>query len=343
MVSAAFKRLKQRSGAEELQRLKDSFGFKAGKHKRTRLVRAVGTKIGKRTILEEAIHAQHQDKLFARFRKAWGGLTDAQARERLRLLTILGTVCVVETTAILQTVEEMEAQLRIAFSNEIKGIGILGVSEVEIVNLALYGEKDTKKAARKGQVLRELAEIKGIKDIDKEHLAHVHFHAVVDLGPHAATTEQRVGKVLRQTWQGSWCVELKGLFTNRSVEKSLRFIGGYFTKGGNDTLRFRKQFGSESPEAMELSMAKQGYAESGEYGDHLGLSIEEIRVLVNVYDALMRRNSARDGYLFVGGTVIRDLYKRRSHPISWLGWRQRHKIGDNYDQYRYWKSALAKR
>ena len=67
----------------------------------------------------------------------------------------------------------------------------------------------------------------------------------------------------------------------------------------------------------------------------------EVSVLVKVYDALMRRNSARDGYLFVGGTVLQDLYKRRSHPISWLGWGQRDKIGDNCDHYRYWKSALA--
>ena len=99
-------------------------------------------------------------------------------------------------------------------------------------------------------------------------------------------------------------------------------IAEYVTKGGNKDLRYQKQFGSESPEAMELAMAKQGYAESGEYDDHLGLSVGEVTVLVNVYDALMRRNSARDGYLFLGGTVVLSRYQTRHG-------------------FRIWKSALG--
>jgi hypothetical protein len=157
MVSAAFKRLKQRSGADELERLRHSLGFKSGKHKRKRLVLAVGERVGKRTILDSATHAQHQDKLFKRFQKARNGLTEQQARERLRFVTILDTVCAVETKAILQAVEQMEERLRSALSKEIKQIGILGVSETEIVNLGLYGKEDAEDEARKGQVLRELA------------------------------------------------------------------------------------------------------------------------------------------------------------------------------------------
>lgn len=324
MVSPAFKRLKQRSGSMELQRLRHSLGFKSGKHKRKRLVLAVGEKLAKRTILDSATHTQHQDKLFKRFQKARYGLTEQQAREQLRFVTILDRVCAVETKAILQAVEEMEERLRRALSKEIKQIGILGVSEIEIVNLGLYGKKDEEDEARKGQVLRELAQATGIQAIGKEHLALVHFHGIVDLGPHATLTEKKLQDTLRQTWKGSWCVESKGLFTKVSVEKNLREIAGYLTKGGNDTLRFRKQFGNDSPEAMELAMAKQGYAESGEYDDHSGLSVGEVSVLVNVYDALMRRNSARDGYLFLGGTVVRNRYQSRYG-------------------YRIWKSALGNR
>jgi hypothetical protein len=156
----------------------------------------------------------------------------------------------------------------------------------------------------------------------KEHLALVHFHGIVDLGPDAANREISLQNILRQTWKGSWCVELKGLFTTLSMEKNLRNIAGYLTKGGNDTLRFRKLFGNGAPESMELAMAKQGYAESGEYDDHLGLSSGQVAVLVNVYDALMRRNRARDGYLFLGGTVIQNRYQRR-------------------ESYRIWKSAVG--
>lgn len=321
MVSSAFRRFKQ-SRADTFERLRHSLSFKSGKHKRKRLDIAVGKKIAKRTLLDTATHTQHQDKLFTRLWKAWKGLPEQQARERLRFLTILGTVCVVEAKAILHAVEEMEEQLRSALSQEIEQIGILGVTEVEIVNLGLYGKEDTEDETRKGQVLRELAEAAGLEITGKEHLALVHFHGIVDLGPHAAVTDKKLQVALRQTWQGSWCVELKCLFTEFSIRKNLSNLAGYLTKGGNDTLRFRKQFGSDSPEAMELAMAKEGYAESGEYDDHLGLSVGEVSVLVTVYDALMRRNSARDGYLLLGGTVIQNRYQSR-------------------DQYRIWKSALT--
>ena len=70
MVSAAFKQLKQRSGADELTRLQHSLGFSAGTHKRKRLIRAVGGKLAKRTLLDSARHAQHQNKLFKRFQNA---------------------------------------------------------------------------------------------------------------------------------------------------------------------------------------------------------------------------------------------------------------------------------
>ena len=197
--------------------------------------------------------------------------------------------------------------------------------EVEIVNLGLYGKEGADDEARKGQVLRDLARKTGMKGAGtvytkmtgEEHLALVHFHGIVDLGPQAAIMEKKLQDALRKAWQGSWCVELKGLFTNRSIEKSLWHIAGYLTKGGNDTLRFRKQFGSDSVEAMELGMAKHGYAESGDFDDHLGLSVGEVSVLVHVYDALMRRNSMSDGYLFLGGTVIRNEYQPRHGYRIW--------------------------
>ena len=353
MISKAFKRLK-RSRVNELTRLQHSLGFKSGKHKRTRLVMAVGKKLAKRTILDSVTHAQHQDKLFTRFWKAWKGLPEQQARERLRFVTILHTVCAVETKAILHAVEQMEEQLRNAFSQAIKQIGILGVTEVEIVNLGLYGEKDTEDEMRKGQVLRELAQAAGLQTTGKEHLALVHFHGIVDVGPNAAITEKQLQKVLRQTWQGSWCVELKCLFTEFSKRKNLSNLAKYVTKGGNEDLRYQTQFGKRPleaeelewalsiekslrgmtkdeqkklvmmpPAALELTMAKQGYAKSGEYDDHLGLSVGEVAVQVHVYDALMRRNSARDGYLFLGGTVVRSRYQSRHG-------------------FRIWKSALGK-
>lgn len=329
MVSAAFKQLKQ-SKANNLQRLRHSLGFKSGSHKRKRLVLAVGGKLAKRTILNSSTHIQHQDKLFIRFKKAWNGLNEQQARERLRFVTILHTVCAVQTEAILRAVEEMEAQLRSTLSQEIEQIGILGVSEVEIVNLGLYGKEDAEDEARKGQVLRQMAQRTGMKGAGtvytemtgEEHLALVHFHGIIDLGPQAAITEKNLQDALRKTWKGPWCVELKRMFTNQLVVKNLRKIAGYVTKGGNDTLRFRKQFGTETPEALELAMAKEGYAESGEYDDHQGLSVGEVSVLVKVYDALMDRNSTREGYLFLGGTVIHN----------------RHQVPR---QYRVWKSAIG--
>ena len=355
MISKAFKRLKQRSGAIGLERLRHSLrhspGFKAGSHKSTRLAKAVGKKLATRTILHDPTHKQHQDKLFTRFLKAWKGLSEQQGRERLRFVTILHTVCAVETKAILRAVEEMEAQLRTTLSSEIKQIGILGVTEVEIVNLSLYGEKETEDETRKGQILRDLAQAAGLQATGKERLALVHFHGIVDVGTNAAITETKLQKALRQTWQGSWCVELKCLFTEFSVRKNLNNLAKYVTKGGNEDLRYQKQFGTRlleseelewflsvekslkdmskedqeklrvmrTPEALELAMAKKGKAKSH---DHLGLSIGEVAVLVHVYDALMRRNSARDGYLLLGGSVVLSRYQSRHG-------------------FRIWKSALG--
>ena len=321
-----FEQLKKRSGAVELERLRQlsrHLGtYLSGTHKETRLDRAVGPKLAKRTILDDATHAQHQGKLFTRFQKAWNGLTEQQARERLRFVTILHTVCAVETKAILHAVEEMEEQLRSAFSQEIAQIGILGVTEIEIVNLGLYGKQDTEDESRKGEVLRKLARTAGITVTDMEHLAFVHFHGILDLGPNAAIMEKKLHTVLRQTWQVPWGVKLGRLHTDKSIKKNLSKLAGYVTKGGNKDLRYQKRFGYESPEALELAMKKQGYAKREEQDDHLGLSIWEVSVLVHVYDALMRRNSARDGYLFLGGTVVLSRYQTRHG-------------------FRIWKSALG--
>jgi len=321
-----FEQLKKRSGAVELERLRQlsrHLGtYLSGTHKETRLDRAVGPKLAKRTILDKDTHTQHQDKLFTRFQKAWNGLTEQQARERLRFVTILHTVCAVETKAILHAVEEMEEQLRSALSKEIDQIGILGVSEVEIVNLGLYGEKNTKDELRKGQGVRALAQAAGLEIADKEHLALVHFHGIVDLGPNTAIMEKKIHNLLRQTWQVSWGVKFQCLHTDKSINKNLSNLAEYVTKGGNEDLRYQKQFGRRLPEALELAMAKQGYAKSEGQDDHLGLSIGEVAVLVHVYDALMRRNSARDGYLFLGGTVVLNRFQARHG-------------------YRIWKSAFG--
>jgi|CXWL01.1.fsa_nt_gi hypothetical protein len=332
MISEAFKQLKERSGAVELARVRHLLGFKVSTHKRKRLDQAVGQRVGKRTILDSDTHTQHQNKLFTRFQKAWERLPEQQARERLRFVTILDTVCAVETKAILHAVERMEEQLRITLSAEIEQIGILGVSEVEIVNLGLYGKEGADDEARKGQVLRDLARKTGMKGAGtvytkmtgEEHLAFVHFHGIIDLGPQAAIMEKKLEVALRKAWQGSRCIELKRLFTDLSIKKSLWHIAGYLTKGGNKDLRYQKQFGSESMEAFELSMAKRGHPECGEKDDHLGLSIGEVSVLIHVYDALMRRNSTSDGYLFLGGAVVRNRYQPRHG-------------------YRIWKSAVRVR
>lgn len=325
MVSAAFKRLKQQSGVTEPNRLRHFLKFPAGTHKRKRLAQAVGTQRAKRTILDSTMHERHQQKLFTRFLKAWGRLSDAEKRRRLRLLTILDTVCGVEPKEILRAVEAMEEKLRGALAPHMGQLGIIGVAEVEIVDLGLYGEQDSDEEARKGQVLRDLVRRSGLKGAGTlfptmtgtEHFALVHLHAIMDLGISAETTQQHVENTLRHHWQRPWCVELKRFFTTFSVKDSLRNLAGYLTKGGNDTLRFRKQFGGGAVEGMELAMVKQGYAESGEYEDHLGLSVGEVSVLVEVYDALMGRNSTRDGYVFLGGLPVRSRNQSRKLFRVW--------------------------
>jgi hypothetical protein len=309
--------------------------FQLNLHKATKLRRSCGKRLATRTLLDDKVHKQHTHLLVQRFRKAWGHLERSEAYGRLRFFTLLHDVRKLDENEIIQSVEDMEEKLRKCLRPFISQIGIIGVPEVEIVNLSLYQQANDEKEARKYQTMLALfnqtpPKKRSRKDYRQkfytghEHWAFIHLHAVVDFGPdlelpHERTIDrlEQVEKVLRKVWGVPYAVELAGLHKNKAVEKNFSFLADYVTKGGNATLRYTKRFGRDTVEAMELAMVKQGKSKDPDDfdEDHLGLNQNEIKVLVNVYDRLMRRNTKKDGYLFLGGRILRNRYRSLDYRI----------------------------
>ena len=82
--------------SKDFEKLRRAMSFNVGDWKTTRLVKALGKRLAKATLLDDDTHQEHTDRLFRRMSKEWGYLSQEQATKHLRLLTILDTVVEVD-------------------------------------------------------------------------------------------------------------------------------------------------------------------------------------------------------------------------------------------------------
>lgn len=317
---AGIKEMKRRPDAE-LDRLLMAVRHNLGTQKKTKLKSALG-KRAKSTLLDDTMAATHAERLLDRFKKRWGGLNKNQEKARLRFLTVLGSLAVMDEDAIERRVKDMEWKLLRALKCEAGNLEIIGAFEIEVVNLKVLKDiasVDYENEQRKLNVLSAImADIPrslfGKQSSSGDSFALVHLHAMVDLGADGEAKHTRVVDALQASFQGKWRVELKHTFEDKALVRSLKDIAGYLTKGGNEALRYNARFGRDKKVSDELDhqiwraggfgdkQRPKGDPEDASVEDSRSLSFGEIKVLGEAIDKLMARNGRRDGYLFTFGT-----------------------------------------
>ena len=296
-MAELFEKLK-RNATQDFEKILALTRPNLGTQKSTRLKRAgCGSS---ETLLHRNVAKDHGEMLGDDYVKRLGKLTWNDAHERLRFLTVLHSVVDLQKKSVLRAIKQMETALSRSFDGS--RVWMLGSSEVEIVNIALLkrigsaGEAE----ARKLKVLERLQEVQSTTDGSR---VLVHFHGIVDLGNSLLREDQlrdRFSKV--SAWQRSpYQIELKRLFKDSTVERNLRGIASYVTKGGNDQLRYNAGFGRDLDEDLDARLWRAGAGRADRGGDTVlderGLTLVEIAFLDEVWSALMARKSDKRGYL----------------------------------------------
>ena len=312
-----FKELKLKSVAQELSRLRRHIRFDINIHKKTKL-KVLGTR-ARSTLLDSGVSKTHADRLQKQFLARWKGLRKREWTERLRLWTVLDSIAPLDEESIMQSIKGLQARL-VDVCSKVKGIEVIGVIEIEVVNIAKMREL-AKEAdeARKLNVLSDLLpkSEKGLFKDGVESFALVHFHGVVDLGMDADEKHQTLSDKSRYFWDHSYQVELKKLHADKTIGKNLANIAKYLVKGGNENLIYKIGFGYDTAEKLETQMLKAGKKKLGAdfdgFVNEMSLTMEEVRVLGTALDKLMGSKGSknlRNGYLWKSGQRV-TWFRRR--------------------------------
>ena len=295
--------------------------FDLGVHKSTKLVKSVGRKLAKTTLLDKKVSEKHAARLQKQFVRRWGTLTKEEMLERLRLWTVLHSVCEVDENAIAGHVDAMKHALGTACFS-VKGIEVIGVVEIEIVNLGLMRQYATSgnddDEARKLRVIESMMNRQILNghldegDQDRS-LALVHFHGVVDFAANVEGKLKTISNASRSIWREAYQVEFGRFHSNKNVSENLNFIARYLVKGGNEALIYKFGFGWDKVERLETRMLKSGKVAMGSdfegYVNDMSLTKTEIAVLVRTIDRMMGSSGSnmRNGYIWKHGQQIRYL------------------------------------
>lgn len=336
----------RRRSSKDLERVRQAMPFKVGDWKKTRLVKALGKRLAKTTLLDDRTHQEHADQMFRRFRKEWGHLNQEESNKHLRLLTILDTVVEVDADKMYEACQLLEHRIKLTLEHESKRMGCIGCVEMEVVNFgqserSLTLSANTHTGHGSGAQSLKANEQRKLKVLQamREHVAPttlfhqndptkswvlIHFHGLLYVDG-ATDTDietrcQRIGKSLRRTFPIKYAVELKRTFKQQPLQKKLLYIANYITKGGNERLRYETRFGrgTSSVDAMERAIAKQGYGgldgdgeEDHALEDTIGLTVGDVEALGHTIHRLMKRTHRRDGYVLVLGRCDRRSVKSR--------------------------------
>lgn len=308
-ASAEFQRLRDRSrSGETLEYLRSHLRFDIGKHQKTKL-RVLG-ELADRTLLADAVAEKHAVKLEKQFVQRWGQFTKSQMKERLRFITVLSDLVPLDLEMTSNAVESMFSCLKMVFSG-VRGIEVIGAAEIEIINIEkMKAMASVADEARKLDVLLDMmpAEEKSLYRTGITSYALVHFHGVIDLGTKGEENRQAIEVACKRYWSAKYAVEIKSLYSTKTVKKNLEDIAAYLTKGGNENLIYKIGFGYDVEDKIQRQMLKAGKAaKSGDYSgieSELSLTIGEIEFLGKAINQMMERTGSRNlrnGYLFKCG------------------------------------------
>jgi hypothetical protein len=304
VVSEEFKRLKESSN-ETLEYLRGRLRFDIGKHQRTKL-KVLG-ELQERTLLSKSVAEQHANRLAQQFRRRWGLLSKREMSERLRFITVLSELVELNLDDTDGAVKRMFSKLEGAL-RQVRGIQVIGAAEIEVVNVdKMITMASVADESRKLDVVLAMipSEEKSLYKTGVVSYALVHFHGVIDLGVNGEEKSEKLSKALRQWWSERYSVEVKSLYSTKTVRENLTDIAAYLTKGGNESLIYKIGFGYDDEDKIARQMLKAGKSKKeADYEgieNEMSLTIAEIEFLGRAIDRLMDRKGSknmRNGYLF---------------------------------------------
>ena len=306
-LSPEFIRMKERSG-ETLEYLRGRLRFDLGKQQKTKL-KVLG-ELRDRTLLTKSVAEKHAKNLEKQFYGRWRTLTKNEMKERLRFITVLAELVPLDLDATAESVERMFSRLKIVFGS-IRGLEVIGAAEIEIVNVEkMKTMASGADEARKLDVILAMlpAEEKSLYKTGITSYALVHFHGVIDVGNNGAEKIQKLETACRRYWTEKYAVQMKSLYSTKTVKNNLTDIAAYLTKGGNENLIYKIGFGYDAEDKIQRQLLKAGRAKKeGDYAgieNELSLTIAEIKFLGEAINQMMERTSSknmRNSYLFKHG------------------------------------------
>lgn len=312
-VSAEFKSMREHyHSGEALDYLRGRVRFNIGKWRKKKLLCLDELK-GK-TLLTKSIAKQHAIRLEKQFLGRWEEFTKEEMIERLRFWTVLSDVVPLNVDHAVVSTEEMFQRLKCT-CDSIRGIEAIGVAEIEVVNVekmkSMASDDDE---ARKLNVISNMLAAKGQStdsSVAKSY-ALVHFHGIVDVGAGGEVRAQKIRDECERYWKESYQVEVKRLYSNKTLNKNLKDIAAYLTKGGNESLIYKIGFGYDEEEKINRQLVKSGRAtmekDYAGFENELSLNVAEIKFLGATIHRLMMRTGSKNlqnGYLFKGGKQLR--------------------------------------
>jgi hypothetical protein len=306
-VSVEFIRMKERSG-ETLEYLRGRLRFDIGKHQKTKL-KVLGD-LANQILLADAVADKHAARLNEQFQRRWGKYTETEQKARLRFITVLAELVPLDLDQTSEAVSQMFNRLDVVFSS-VRGIEVIGAAEIEIVNVEkMRVMASVADEARKLDVIDAMMprEEKSLYRTGITSYALVHFHGVIDLGARGEENRDAIVKAARRYWNQSYMLEIKNLYSTKTVKKNLTDIAAYLTKGGNESLIYKIGFGYDAEDKIQRQLLKAGRAKKdGDYAgieNELSLTISEIKFLGEAINQMMDRTGSknmRNGYLFKHG------------------------------------------
>lgn len=311
--------------AEEVLAEKFNINTRSDKKLRKSLAASGMIELAECTLLTPEIQKQHAQALEERFVQQAKRLitptakTIDKAQENFRFVTLLDSLQLVDKHKILAACDQMRRDIHAAVA-ETSGIWLLGVIEVEIVNMHIMRKiRDHGNASdsemRKLEVLEAMCNDVQLKNAASLALIHFHGLATSVQNINFDTLRTKINKVHR--WRRTARqVEIKKLSEHyagkkKSLANNLRYISSYITKGGNDWaagkayLRYKIGFNNDDSideGAWVLKNYRRNHdllkqvVEDG-LEDVLSMTGHEIATQAQVIHELMSLKRNRTGYL----------------------------------------------
>lgn len=290
--------------------------------------------LANRTLLSEAVHSQHAERMSKKIIVKADALKkslsvaikdiEGKIRQRCRFLTLIHSLEVLDVERTIEVVNTFRKQIQSAIYQS-KGIWCLGSIEIEVVSLELMYKvqsENFESEKRKFEVCQLLS--KHLTKSERTHASHalVHFHGVV-----FASREERFREfeaLLKNFKVKNKCIwskahrqiQLKSIAEQfagkqKTLNANLTDISRYITKGGNDWfagkayLQYKLAF--ENTEVLSedawrqknwrknASLQQENIEEGLE--SILSLTKGEIIYLAQTIDAMMSLSRNRLGYV----------------------------------------------